>query len=79
MYNEKEIKERFGVPNDYIIDLTKEFGVEVDREGLQLCDSNLYSTENFEIVEEQSKSICSNYDLWYRLFDVLVPDPITWS
>ncbi len=72
LYDEDEIRGQFGIPKYDKIDLTKEFAIEIDREGLQVCNSKLYSIDNYEMVAEQSKGICSNYDFWFMLFDMAI-------
>ena len=80
VYDEVSIKKCFCIPKEYQIEVNKEFGISVDREGLQFCDSKLYSYDNFEIVESESQGFCSDYDFWFMIFDMaLYPQFMTVS
>lgn len=60
--SEEFIKERFAG--------CRGFALEIDKESLRACELACYSEDYPEIVDEESKGICSNYDLWYMLFDM---------
>ena len=70
LYDETEVRRNFGIPKEYFSEMKQEFMIEIDREGLQTCNSSLYSKINSEVVDKESSGVCTDYDYWFMISDM---------
>lgn len=68
LYEESFFKKRLFIPKP----ISPKFGIEIDREQLMICKNSIYSDKYPNLIDSESLGICSNYDLWFMIFDMAI-------